>query len=306
MKKNFAIIFLLFFYLNANGQQISRLSNYIYNQLYFNPAASGMYEQQLNISVLNKFQWYGIKGSPLLSILWLDYKTKEKGLSVGAVIDRFSYGATRKTGISFNPSYSILLGYKLRLAMGVRVGMDQMVFNTSILQNVFDEGDDLLGSEAFQQTFLKIGAGFQLRSSKFHLGLASSDLFINDKYYRYNPDSLGFFSKPRNFVLNSGYKLVLNDSYTLIPSAIVYAYKRNKIVTGTSLIFEIKDYFWAGANYYTNSMLSFTIGTHISSRIRFAYSYEVAFSKKLPSRLSSHEVNLLFKMDKVSKKRKSI
>src|SRR5690242_7964535 len=109
MKKYFGIICLLALSLSVQGQQVSRVSNYLYNQLYFNPAASGMYEQQLNVGMFNKFQWAGFTGAPMLSALWVDYKTNQKGLSFGGVVEHFKFGVSKRMGISANPTYSVLL-----------------------------------------------------------------------------------------------------------------------------------------------------------------------------------------------------
>lgn len=294
------------------SQPLNRLSNFIYNQQYYNPGAFGMYEQQFNLSLLNRFQWAGFKGAPMVSILWADYKLKENGLAFGVVLDRFSSGAARRIGASFNTSYGLLIGYNTRLSMGLRLGYDQIRFEPGNLTNVFDDGDDL-ATGIITRSFVKVGAGFLLQSKKFHLGFSSSDLYRNDPSHYFNPDTAGFISTPRNYVINTGYRLVLNDAYTLIPTGIFYAYTSSSMVGGAGLIFEIKDYFWAGSTYYkgikgkgensTNDFLSFTVGTHISSRVRFVYSYEIGFSNTLKSRLNTHELNLLVKMDKVFRKK---
>jgi type IX secretion system PorP/SprF family membrane protein len=300
MKKSAVIIVVLVISFKVYSQPINRISNYLQNQIFFNPGATGMYDQQLNVGLINRFQWTGVKGAPIFNTLWVDYKVKNQGLSFGLIADRSSRGATVNTGASFSTAYSVLLSKKTRLSMGLRFGFDQMIFNPSQLDNVFDDGDQVLGTNAFRQTFFKIGGGFQLRSSRFHLGLASSDLYINDKHKYFNKDTLNFFKRPRNYILNTGYKILLSDSYTLIPSAIAYVYSGTKSIAGAGLTFEIKDYFWAGTNYYSNKTETFTVGTYISSRIRFIYSFQWSFGKSLG--VGSHELNLLFRMDKVGKK----
>ncbi|MFN3405532.1 MAG: PorP/SprF family type IX secretion system membrane protein [Cytophagaceae bacterium] len=303
MKKLLPLISLLIISSSVLAQPINRLSNYYYNQIYFNPGATGMFDQELNVSLLNAFQWVGVNGAPMKTVAWADFKSRESGLSCAVLFDRMSFGASKRVGAYINPGYSMLLGYKLRLSVGLRVGFEQLNFNPSGLTNVFDENDEILGTNSIRQSFTKVGAGIQLRSDKFHIGISSADLFRGDKNNYYNPDTSGFLGTPRNYVANVDYRIKISDSYAFVPMAIAYAYKGREMVAGGGFMFEIQDYFWAGINAYSNKIANLSLGTHISSRIRFVYSYEMTFNKTLPSNLGSHEINLLYRMDKIVKKK---
>jgi hypothetical protein len=67
-------------------------------------------------------------------------------------------------------------------------------------------------------------------------------------------------------------------------------------------IFEITDYFWAGLTYSTSKNHAVMVGTHISSRIRFAYSYELNTQAGAGGRLSTHEINVMLNLDDLFKK----
>ncbi|HEY8401210.1 MAG TPA: type IX secretion system membrane protein PorP/SprF, partial [Cytophagaceae bacterium] len=78
-------------------------------------------------------------------------------------------------------------------------------------------------------------------------------------------------------------------------------YPGDGIRTDINLIFGITDYFWAGATYSTSNNHALMAGTHISSRIRFAYAYEF-ITRQAGNRLFTHEINLMINMDNLFKK----
>lgn len=262
-----------------------------------------MYEQNLNISSINKFHWIGFKGAPVTNVLLADYNSRGKGISLGGLVEHFRTGATKRMLFAVNPGYSVYIANQTSIGMGLRIGYQQISFEADKLDNVFDDGDQVLLNHRQRFNHLVIGAGFQLRSKKMHAGIGFADLFITDKYKYLDPDTANFFNKPRNLVANFDYRIKLGDSYYITPIAIAYLYKGRQSAVGGGAVFEVKDYFWTSLNVYNVGASSVSFGTNLSPRLRLVYSYEMNYSKKLPTAISSHEINLMYRVDQVFRKK---
>ncbi|MFN6946932.1 MAG: type IX secretion system membrane protein PorP/SprF [Cytophagaceae bacterium] len=300
------IIFLCFLALTqkATGQQIPHISQFMHNQLVYNPAAAGMHETQFNTNVLSRIQWSSIKGAPLTHLFWSDYRFPGDRMALGVNVMQESFGAHKNTDLLGNFSYNIPLTRKLKLAMGLRLGASFYRYNPSMLSNVWDDGDPLLFFDSRNSTLPKAGAGFQLQSKNMYLGFSAPDLIVSDRDDIFDNKDLSLFQKRRNYILMGGYTIKLNDSYNLLPNLRIIYFPGSGYRADINLIGEISDYFWAGASYSTIKSYTFMAGTHISSRMRFGYSYEFRLRSEVLIPLNTHELNLMINLDNLTKKTK--
>jgi type IX secretion system PorP/SprF family membrane protein len=284
------------------AQQIPQTVLFMYNQMVYNPAAAGMHETDFNLNLISRFQWGGKSGGgPFSNMLWSDYRFAGNKAAAGININYDKFGASSNMEALANYAYYVPLSNKLKLSMGLRAGVNSAKLNTSDLTS-WDQDDPIIAASNVSVTTPKVGGGFQLTSRNFYGGISVPDFIMSDKNNLYGNKDRSFLQKRRNYIVMSGYKFRINDSYNLCPNIRFIYYPGGAARVDLNTIFEITDYFWAGLTYSTSKNHAVMVGTHISSRIRFAYSYELNTQAGAGGRLSTHEINVMLNLDDLFKK----
>ncbi|MCU0430153.1 MAG: PorP/SprF family type IX secretion system membrane protein [Cytophagaceae bacterium] len=281
------------------AQQFTPIAHFVNNQQVYNPAAFGMHASKLNFSTFSRLQWATIEGSPKTAHLWADYKYRN--MAGGLNFSAQGYSGYSNTEINLNYAYRINISKKWTLASGMRLAWSNHAFSTDEF-NIWDQQDAVISSSTYQKSQLKLGAGFHLNGRKFYAGLASADFFANNKISLEGDTAESFFKRKRNINAFMGTRIRLSDAYNLRPNIGFYYYRDNGLITQINTTFEIKDYFWAGLTFLSYGSASIQLGTHISSRLRFAYAFET--QALFGVNLNTHEINLLLTMDNLFRKRK--
>ena len=305
MKKYVQVFFLLLLLQVELGfaQQISPLSNFMFNQMVYNPASAGMHEAQFNVSTIARIQYSGVDGGPKTGLLWSDYRFKSNKMAIGLNVGTTSYGIQKNTTMNLNYAYYVKLNKKLKLSMGLRAGFASLTSDVNKAQ-YWDDGDQVIATSGYKKVTPNIGLGFQLNGRNAYIGIASSDFVSATKVDPFTKDTASsFFKRKRNINIMAGAKLRLGDLYNLRPNIAIFYYPDSKLLTKINATFEIKDYFWAGLTYSTNKFVAINLGTNISSRIRFGYAFETYIGASGVG-LNTHELNLMIKMDNLFRTKK--
>lgn len=283
----------------VQAQELPHFNSYMFNQFLYNPASGGMYDTDFNASVGSRLQWAGTDGAPVTGFAWADHRFKKNSMSIGvmAIYDR--YGAKTNTEFAANFTYILRLTNKLKLSFGLRAGFGSYVFDPSRLV-VFDNDDPL--ALTYSNKYPKFGGGVQLYGRKFYVSLGFPDLASIGAKAAPGDVEKNFFQKNKNFSLLGGYRFKISDGLGLYPNAKLHYFPGNlnsAIRADVSLLVEITDYFWAGANYGSLGNAALMAGTFISSRFRFMYAYEFyAKSKSIQGvSFNVHEINLMVQLD---------
>ena len=295
-------LFLLVVLFGSNfsyAQQVNQISNFMYNQLYYNPASAGMHETQVNVNVLGRIQWASIDGAPKLGLVSADYRFPKQNMALGVNVSNYSYSKYSFSDANANYSFFVPLNKKVKLAMGLRGGMTSL--RSSIAgSKIWDESDYLTNINNYSVTLPKVGLGFQLNAPKYYVGISVPDLYIGNTKNLPGNTSTSFLNQRRNFILMSGAKIRINDSYNFRPGLTAFYYPATGAIVTANATFEVKDYFWIGASYSTYKAATLTTGAHLSARLRFAYSYELLTGLTKTASVGSHEICLMIKLDNVS------
>jgi type IX secretion system PorP/SprF family membrane protein len=284
-----------------HAQQMPQTAHFMYNQLIYNPAAAGMHETDFNANLASRFQWGGNNGGgSSTNMFWTDYRLDGNKMAVGLNLNYDKFGATGNLDVSGNYAYYVPLNNKLKLSMGARFGMSSSRFNASDLR-AWDPNDPVIESSNVRTVTPKAGLGFQLLSKNLYAGITVTDLIASDKFNIYGNKDRSFFEKRRNYIFMSGYRWKINDTYDLYPNVRLIYYPGAAIRADFNTIFEITDYFWAGVTISTSQNHAIMAGTHISSRIRFAYAYEFNTKANATFPLSTHEINIMLNLDDLFK-----
>lgn len=285
----------------VKAQQLPIVSYFMYNKLLYNPASAGTSQSQFNANLIARTQWSDIKGAPMSFSLWSDYRFTAYRMAIGVNVTQERIGGNVNTDYNLNYAYHVKLSPKIKLSMGLRAGISNVSFNANGLTKS-DEDDASISN--FSAVIPKFGLGFHLYDSKFYVSLSTPDLIIADGNNVLKNNSTPFFQKNRNYALMAGYRIRLGDTYAIYPNVFAYYNPISGVRTDINALFEITDYFWIGGTYSTSNVHSLMAGTNISSRIKFGYAYGLNTGSTSTLSFSTHEINLMFTLDNLFKKKK--
>ena len=171
--KRYFLLFLLFFYaFNSKAQQDPQFSQYIFNNLAFNPGSTGS-ETAILATALHRSQWVGFEDAPVstnfsvqspLSIL-------NGGIGLNILTDKIGQNEFLSLNLSYAYQYEIY-GGKLGIGFSVGVIQDEIDGASIITQ----EPDPSIPSSVDKASGLDFGLGFFYRSEKLYLGFSSKHL----------------------------------------------------------------------------------------------------------------------------------
>ena len=116
------------------AQQYPLFSNYVTNAYGFNPAAIGQNER-IDLRGTYRTQWVGLAGQPQTQLVMVNGRISKTGFNVGGNFYNDVAGKIKKTGGSALLSYTLKMGEKSNLSLGLSGGYYQI----RVLDNVFTQ-----------------------------------------------------------------------------------------------------------------------------------------------------------------------
>lgn len=282
------IAFLGLFVSPVFAQQEAHFTQYMFNQLYFNPGASGM-EQGFRGGLLYRNQWLGYKGlngggNPQNILFTGSLPILSANTGVGLVINSDQIGANTDLQASLNGSYQFKLGAG-KLGAGIRVGVHSRSISSGDLR-VNDNTDqtylNLLGSSG--QIVPNFGFGLYYTSEKWFGGLSSVNLAEPQFDFSGTKNTLN-----RHYFLMGGYNFDLSPSIVLTPSVNV-KYDSKVYQYELSAIAKFNNTFFAGLAYREGDAVSGILGVYaMENKLRFSYAMDYTVPATEAKRPTSHE-----------------
>ena len=265
MKRYFLLFLLFFFAFNSKAQQDPQFSQYIFNNLSFNPGSSGS-ESAILATALHRSQWVGFEDAPVstnfsvqspLSIL-------NGGVGLNILTDKIGQNEFLSLNLSYAYQHEIY-GGKLGIGFSVSVIQDEIDGSSIITQ----EPDPSIPSSVDKASGLDFGLGLFYSSEKLYVGVSSKHL--NEPTISTSVDIINF---KRHYYLTSGYIHSLNDKLDLKPSILIKTEGVTSTVDLTSLL-EYNKKLWGGVTYRPSTRAVILLGMNINEDLRFGFSYDV-------------------------------
>ncbi len=273
------------------AQQLPQFSQYMFNTVSINPAYAGTRER-LNVTLLNRNQWVGIKGGPVTQTLSVDSAIPETNLGLGlsVVNDKLGYEGT--TYIYADFSYSISINDDYRLSFGLKAGASKYSIDTELLNDP-DAQNDIYLDQLFNRWKPNFGAGIYYRSREWFVSLSTPRLitYTNDT----NIDYQSF--ERSSYYLMGGAMLNLNKKLKMKPTFLV------KYTNGAPLSYEftanflINDQLWLGAAYRFKDALGAMVNFQVTENLKIGYAYEFNTSDIRPYTSGSHEIFINYQFE---------
>lgn len=297
----------------AFAQQDPQFSLYMYNPLYYNPAAAGS-EGVSRIQLTHRTQYLGYQTigtgdeSAAQSTQLLSFNMPLARIKSGIGI----YALNDKYGPSINQAVQVSYAYRMALKNGtLSVGVQAGLFNRGYDFNQFrpgDLGDPLLPSGRINQFKPDVGAGVYYNTTDYWLGVSMTHL--NKAKYSYIADRSTDPADSKAY-LTAGYRLGLGYNIDLQPSLLV----QYSTVAGfpgstvaVNLLGTYDNRIWAGVGYRFKDALMVTAGINLmrNNALRIGYGLDVVTSGTQVKSPTSHEVVLSYALPAPDVRRKPI
>ncbi len=291
----------------AKSQNEITYSQYMFNNLLVNPAYAG-YKEDININLLSRNQWVGIKGAPTTQSLIADgafFHNKNVGLGLTVLNDRI--GIQGQTAIMANYAYRLPVGQQGRLSFGIGVGAVQFSLNGD-KAIVGDQTDiNFSGTQNYLSPDAKLGIHYS--DDVFYAGLSSNNL-LTTALNKNNERAAFVILPPVHMFLTVGAMINVNESVKMKPSLMLRDDPQSMGNFDVNASFLFKDVLWLGGSYRmgvdmwkkTNSLnatfqqnsLVGLVEVFVAKQFRIGYAYDYSLSDLNSYSSGSHEISLGF------------
>ena len=287
MKKYFLLFLLFSFALHSRAQQDPQFSQYIFNNLSFNPGFTGT-EQAICATALHRSQWVGFEDAPVSTNFDVQSPIPllNGGLGLNILTDKIGQNEFLSLNISYAYHVDLPEG-KLGIGLSVGVIQDEIDGSNIITQNP----DPSIPTSVDKASGFDLGLGFFYSSEKLYIGLSSKHL--NEPTIA---TSIDIIDIKRHYYLTSGFVHVLNEKFDLKPSLLIKTDGVTTTLDMTSL-FEYNKKLWGGVTYRPSTRAVLLLGMHINEDLKFGFSYDVPTTNVSTSGTFEFMLGYCFKID---------
>ena len=282
-------------------------SQYMFNNLLVNPAYAG-YKEDINVNLLSRNQWIGIKGAPVTQSLIADgafFRNKNVGLGLSILNDRI--GIQGQTSMMANYAYRLPVGEEGRLSFGVGVGAVQFSLNSD--KAIVGDPTDIAfsGTQNYLSPDAKLGIHYS--DDKFYAGLSANNL-LTTALNKNNQSARFVILPPVHIFLTVGAMLNVNEEVKLKPSIMLRDDPNSMGNLDLNASFLFKDVLWIGGSYrmgvdmwkktnnlngtFQQNSLVGLVEVFVAKQFRIGYAYDYSLSDLNSYSSGSHELSLGF------------
>jgi type IX secretion system PorP/SprF family membrane protein len=301
MRRGFITLLSLVYGFVAFGQQDPQFSQYMFNEIYYNPAYAGI-PGSAEFSAIHRTQWLGYEstfdgsGNPQTQLISANIPIFKinSGAAFYAINDRL--GALNN--LEIQASYAYHLAFKnSKLSFGLRAGVVSQSIDFDQYRWV-DPDDPLRQSGKETQIRPDLSAGIYYRAQKYYLSLSASHLLNSE--FNFGNDSLANALVPHLYFM-AGYDYEINYDFVLRPSVLV----KSDLTTYSfdlSLLAYFRDKLWFGFSFRQSDAMIALIGYSFlkDNSLRLGYSFDYIINAQEAKNPTSHELILSYTLPVLS------
>ena len=297
MKKLILLAVIIFFaYLNRiQAQNDLRFSNYMFNELTFNPAAAASSEYLIG-SLVVRSQWAGFPEAPKSQFLNAHTNLENAGgFGLSVINDKLGF----EKSITAHAVYARKFKFSETNSLSMGAGLGFMNKSIDFDKLIFEQSNDQTAEKA-KESQLKpdFSFGMTLKIKDFNFSISSTHL-------TQSLDKSTFYKTPRHYYVYTYYKIKVSDKVNIIPSVFV---KSSEFITQFEININVyyNKIFWIGATYRHQDSFSGLIGFNITKQISLGYAYDFNYGPAKTYSPSSHEIMLYTMFDGFGDKSKKM
>lgn len=280
----------------ASAQQDPQFTHYMYNMNVINPAYATDSEGVINIGGLYRTQWVGAVGAPKTATVFVHSpiaKRVEMGLSF--VNDNIG-DVVKENNIYVDFAYVIPVSDSNKISFGIKGGVTLFDTNFNGFQYT-DEMADPAFAQNINKTFPNVGAGTYFFSDHYYLGFSVPNLLTTKHIERQDGVQTTGVENVHYF-FTGGYVFDLNPSLKFKPAFMAKGVSGAPLAIDLTTNFLINERLELGAGYRFDDSVSGLAAFSITPSLRIGYSYDYTLSNLGNYNSGTHEIFLLFDLDR--------
>lgn len=292
---------LFVFSLNVKAQYDAMFTQYMFNEMFINPAYAGS-KEAMSATLLHRQQWVNFPGRPITTSFSLHGPVQGNKMGLGLSILNEKIGVLNRSLVYGSYAYRVKIDEKNTFSMGLMGGFESQLNkfgNVKVSNDGSAQADPQFTQNTSNVVAPNFGAGLYYSSKSYYVGLSIPRLVDNEVKFSYAGSTVKVTSiTPDKFTyyLTGGYMFIINEDLKLRASSMIKAVKNApaQIDLGGTLL--IKDLLWAGISYRSKSSISALLGVQATKQLFVCYSYDYGVNKIQQSSQGSHEIilNYLF------------
>ena len=285
-----AVLIALVTLFEANAQQDTHYTQYMYNMNVINPAYAGS-KENLSFGLLYRKQWVDIQGAPsTFTLSGHSPAGKNVGLGLSVIADEI--GPVKEQNVYGDFSYTLNLGGEHKLALGLKAGATfQKIGLFSEINSSLPQQGDLGFSEDTSNIFFNIGTGIFYYTDKYYVALSVPNM-MKANYMDFNGVKYG--TETQHYFLTGGYVFDLSSTVKFKPFAMLKSAFNSPSSLDVSANFLFNERFEIGGTYRVDDSFGAMVNFAITPSLRIGYAYDHIISELKTTAPASHEVILLF------------
>ena len=273
----------------AQAQQDSQFTQYMYNTVSVNPAYAGT-RGSLSLVGLYRNQWVGLDGAPETLNFSLNSPIGIQGVGIGLGFTSDKIGPSSESIITADFSYTIPVSDNANLSFGIKAGLSMMDLDPSKL-TIYNPNDYDLQQQNRSSPI--IGAGLYLHSDKWYVGASSPNLMETEHY---DDIQVSTATEKTHMYFIAGYVFTLNENLKLKPAILAKAIMGSPLSIDISANALFYEKFTFGLAYRPDAAVSALAGFQITDQIMIGYAYDYETTELSKYNDGSHEIFLRFEL----------
>ena len=274
---------------SANAQYTTLQSQYMFNSVALNPAATGS-EGAMSVVGTFRAQWVGFSGAPTTEAITLHAPLRDKNSAVGLQIFADQIGVDRNTGIFGTYSYKLLFK-SASLRIGAAAGVNLIQSNYNEL-DVAQAGDIQIATNTPLGILPDFSLGLHYSADKYFASF-SIPMFLSHDFdetkFRLRNDFSNY-----NFILGGGYVFDLPNTMKLKPSALLKFRRSNRPQFDLNAKLQLNPKFDVGLSYRTEEAIVGLFEARITNQFSVMYSFGAPINSIIKYSFGSHELSVKY------------
>ncbi len=289
------------------AQQDAQFTQYMFNQLFMNPAYAGV-TKRTEATLVHRTQWAAYQptfddgGAPATQVFSLSTQLPKLRSGIGLHVVNDALGPMRNFEAQLSYAYHIPMKNKSTLSIGLRGGIYSRSYDYSKLR-FRDSGDPFNTGGGKEADLVPDGAiGIYYDNPKFFASITANHLIKSNFQYSV-PNAVSLINVEalaNSAYLYGGYHFQVNDDWKITPTvlALTTAFKTYSFNVGGWATYQEK--FWGGLSYRNQESVNAFVGVYLPQKkgskkmFRVGYSFDYIVNGKIAKQPTSHEILLAY------------
>lgn len=291
---------------SAFSQFDAQLSQYMFHNSSFNPAAVGE-NDMIQITGQHRIQWIGMPNGPQTTVFSINSPLKIGNILQGIGIKFLN----DKVGLFTNQSAHLQYAYKKKLGKGVfSIGTDlgfvSLGFHGDSVRPIMSDYYNFSNDQRIPKSSV-VGMSFDMNLGVFY---STKDYYAGISYLHLNNSTVNWgnnieFKQRSSLFFTSGYTLILPDAKFVFKPSTLLKTDFSSLQLDLTARMEYDTRYWGGISYRIEDAVVFLVGINISSGLSIGYSYDLPTSRIITVSSGSHEILVMYSFEYIFGKRNS-